>query len=97
MQEHGDENARLPGRRTTTIFHTSHPQLAAALRRDKRWRQVSAALFGGSKAKSSQSIRASKKSRGTGEDFGSSGYGGHFRAVQGFRYYGAKAAASAAP
>jgi GNAT superfamily N-acetyltransferase len=92
MQARGDETSRLRGRRTTTIFHTSHPQLAAALRRDKRWRQVSAALFGGSKAKSSRSIRASKKARGTGEDFGSSGYGGHFRAVQGFRYYGARAA-----
>ena len=52
LQAQGGDGCRLPGRKTTTIFHTSHPQLAAALRRDKRWRQLSAALFGGSKAKS---------------------------------------------
>src|SRR6516164_1823032 len=25
LQEHGDVFARLPGRKTTTLFHTSHP------------------------------------------------------------------------
>lgn len=64
-----------------TLFHTSHPGLCAALRRDRNWKQVSAALHGGNKKKSGVSIRKSG-SVGT-------GYGGHFRAVQGFRYLGA--------
>lgn len=65
-----------------TIFHTSHPALANALRRDKKWTQVSAVLYGGNKAKSAASIKRSDANN-TG-----SGYGGHFRAVQGFRYLG---------
>lgn len=62
-----------------TLFHTSHPGLAAALRRDPHWTQISAELFGGRKAKSAASIGRSGDCRGV-------GYGGHFRAVQGFRY-----------
>lgn len=62
-----------------TLFHTSHPGLAAALRRDPLWAQVSASLYGNGKARSAASIRRSGKGVGT-------GYGGHFRAVQGFRY-----------
>lgn len=58
----------------TTQFHTSHPGLCDALRRDKKWRQISAALYGGNKKKSARTTAA--------------GYGGHFRAIQGFRYYG---------
>ncbi|MDR2092313.1 MAG: hypothetical protein LBP58_03200 [Azoarcus sp.] len=64
-----------------TLFHTSHPGLAAALRRDQRWTQVSACLFGSNKARSRQSIGRSRAGAKT-------GYGGHFRAVQGFRYLG---------
>lgn len=71
---------RLPGRRVTTIFHTSHPGLCAALRRDPKWRQVSAVLHGGNKRKSAATI-----ARAGGA---TAGYGGHFRAVQGFRYLG---------
>ncbi len=63
-----------------TLFHTSHPGLCAALRRDRKWSQISAALFGVNKTNSGRSIRAS--------GCVSAGYGGHFRAVQGFRYYG---------
>jgi energy-coupling factor transporter ATP-binding protein EcfA2 len=84
MQERGDPDARLSGRDTTTIFHTSHPQLCSALRRDKRWRQLSATMFGTSKRKSAATITAAPGGRK------SEGYGGHFRAVQGFRYYGQK-------
>jgi GNAT superfamily N-acetyltransferase len=62
-----------------TLFHTSHPGLAAALRRDPLWCQVSARLYGGNKARSRASIARS----GGGSH---QGYGGHFRAVQGFRY-----------
>jgi len=66
------------------LFHTSHPGLAAALRRDPFWAQVSAELLGGSKARSRESLQRSAEKRG---DFsGKGGYGGHFRAVQGFRY-----------
>lgn len=68
------------GLRMTTLFHTSHPGLCAALRRDPRWRQVSARLYGENKRRSAESIT---RSGGRGV-----GYGGHFRAVQGFRYYG---------
>lgn len=69
-----------------TLFHTSHPGLAAALRRDPKWSQISAVLFGGNKVRSQASIRQSAK--GADAVGRGSGYGGHFRAVQGFRYYG---------
>jgi energy-coupling factor transporter ATP-binding protein EcfA2 len=70
----------------TTIFHTSHPGLVAALRRDPRWRQVSAVLYGANKARSHASLTKSgslNRTRG-----GSGGFGGHFRAIQGFRFHG---------
>lgn len=82
---HLQGNGRL-NRRYPTYFHTSHPQLCGALRRSKKWIQVSGALYGGNKKKSAKSIdrsRAGKKKVGT-------GYGGHFRAVQGFKYVGEK-------
>lgn len=69
------------GRPMPTLFHTSHPGLCAALRRDRNWRQVSAALHGAHKARSAASMGKSRKGVGA-------GYGGHFRAVQGFRYLG---------
>lgn len=72
------------GKRLQTLFHTSHPGLAAGLRRDPKWSQISAVLYGGSKARS---IKTMRRSRTAGKSAGS-GYGGHFRAVQGFRYYG---------
>ena len=67
------------GKPMPTLFHTSHPGLVAALRRDPRWVQVSASLYGDNKARS----RARMGRAGFG-----SGYGGHFRATQGFRYIG---------
>jgi GNAT superfamily N-acetyltransferase len=83
---------RIAGRRMTTIFHTSHPGLCAALRRDPRWRQVSCALHGSNKRRSGESLRRTSKAaigKGT-------GWGGHFRAVQGFRFLGERAARAAA-
>ena len=72
-----------------TLFHTSHPGLCAALRRSKLWTQVSARLHGDNKNDSRRSISAARKKAGTFESLGaSSGFGGHFRAVQGFRYIG---------
>jgi ABC-type ATPase with predicted acetyltransferase domain len=56
LQLDGDNGARMPGRSLTTIFHTSHPGLAAALRRDPKWRQVSATLHGGHKGRSRPSL-----------------------------------------
>jgi GNAT superfamily N-acetyltransferase len=82
---------RLPGRRMTTLFHTSHPQLCAALRRDRRWVQLSAVLHGDNKSKSKASIvKAGNKLAGP-----PPGFGGHMRAVQGFRFIGEPAKASA--
>ncbi len=57
-----------------TIFHTSHPALAAALRRDPKWTQISGRLIGDTISKG---LKPNCK------------YGGHLRAVQGFRYLGA--------
>lgn len=71
-----------------TLFHTSHPGLAAALRAQRRWTQVSAALCGGSKVRSARSIAAWSARRGAPAAGQGTGYGGHFRAVQGFRYIG---------
>ena len=88
LQLKGGEGARLPGRRLTTLFHTSHPGLCMALRRDPKWRQVSANLYGDSKRRSTKSLTKSRLKGGQPK----TGYGGHFRAVQGFRYYGEAAA-----
>lgn len=60
------------------LFHTSHPGLAAALRRDPLWTQVSGVLYGGPKGATEKELGRGTSTR--------SGYGGHFRAVQGFRY-----------
>lgn len=67
-----------------TLFHTSHPGLAAALRRNQAWAQVSGALCGDNRARCVESL-AKSASRGRMAASGA-GYGGHFRAVQGFRY-----------
>ncbi len=70
-----------------TLFHTSHPQLIAYLQRSSKWVLKSQQLFGGSKLKSVASIQKAHKKYGS-TDFNSSGFGGHFRAVQGFKYVG---------
>ncbi len=69
-----------------TLFHTSHPGLASALRRSPRWTQVSAKLIGESKVRSTASMLVSAERLGV-KGCGT-GFGGHFRAVQGFRYLG---------
>ena len=74
------------GRPMPTLFHTSHPGLAAALRRDPAWCQVSCTLYGGHKGRSRASIERSAEKLG--KIAAATGYGGHFRAVQGFRYLG---------
>jgi GNAT superfamily N-acetyltransferase len=66
-------------RTKAVYFHTSHPGLCAALRRDKRWVQVSQMMGGGHKGKSAKTIKKSARA------VASTGYGGHSRAVQGFK------------
>lgn len=75
-------------RKYPTYFHTSHPALCAALRRDPKWRQASASLYGGNKASSHKSMKNSAKKQG--KKAMNSGYGGHFRGVSGFKYVGEK-------
>lgn len=80
------------GKPMRTLFHTSHPGLAAALRRSPLWTQVSARLCGDDKTRSARSITTSRERTGRLETLGrGSGYGGHFRAIQGFRYMGGEA------
>ena len=81
MDGNGRKNKRLP-----VFFHTSHPQLCSALRRSDKWVQVSAKLYGDNKAKSNKSLNKSAKAKGRKVIEG--GFGGHFRAVQGFKYIG---------
>lgn len=68
------------GKPMPMLFHTSHPGLAAALRRHPLWAQVSTRLYGENKVRCAASIARSRMGAP------GSGYGGHFRAVQGFRY-----------
>ena len=85
-QYHLDGNGRR-NRKLPTYFHTSHPQLCAALRRSDKWVQCSAKLYGASKKKIMQSLSKSHKLQGL-KDSPNAGYGGHFRSIQGFKYIG---------
>lgn len=84
-QYHLDGNGRK-NKKFPTYFHTSHPQLCSALRRSKKWVQVSARLYGDNKTRSYKSHVESARKKGN-EHMGS-GFGGHFRAIQGFKYIG---------
>lgn len=81
LDGNGRKNRRLP-----MYFHTSHPQLCAALRRSDEWVQVSAKLYGTNKTKAKESINKHANSE---SGILSSGYGGHFRPIQGFKFIGA--------
>ncbi|GMO48815.1 MAG: hypothetical protein Pg6C_11500 [Treponemataceae bacterium] len=80
------EGNGLRGHKYRTVFHTSHPQLCGALRHSKKWVQVSAVLYGGNKTKSARTISNARVKRGLRPS--GCGFGGHFRAVQGFEYIG---------
>lgn len=95
-QYHAEGNGRC-GKKLPTLFHTSHPQLVGYLTSSKRWVLKSQQMFGGNKARAKKTIAAAAKRKSlagivqsamaeTGK--GVSGYGGHFRAVQGFKYVG---------
>lgn len=89
-QYHLEGNGRK-GKTFQTYFHTSHPQLCAALRRSPKWEQVSATLYGSNKKRNIETLRRSEEKNGTSLQSGgrrNAGYGGHFRAVQGFKYVG---------
>jgi GNAT superfamily N-acetyltransferase len=83
----GDNHYGRPMRTTIT---TSHPGLAVSLRRSPKWRQYATQMHGNNKGKTRKSIRASSAKKSWGS--ASTGFGGHFRATQGFRYYGEKGA-----
>lgn len=85
------EANKYHARTKAVYFHTSHPGLCAALRRDKKWVQVSQMTGGGHKGKSAKTIaqaRAKNSAPGAGwftrHGF-APGYGGHLRAVSGFK------------
>jgi GNAT superfamily N-acetyltransferase len=75
-----DGNGRC-NKKFPTFFHTSHPQLCAALRRRPCWINTKRSLYGANKTKSSESLKRSGS-------IVSTGYGGHFRAIQSFKYIG---------
>ena len=56
------------------MFHTAHPALLGALRRDPDWRQVSQKLVGGEGSRIRADLRMT--------------FGGHYRSVAGFRFDG---------
>src|SRR6478672_9221712 len=89
---HKEGNGRC-NRKLPTLFHTSHPQLIGYLQSNKKWVLKSQQMFGGNKAKSKGSLIKAGRKKGTagGGIVGVGlGYGGHFRAVQGFKYIGEK-------
>lgn len=86
MQYHLEGNGRS-GRKYPTYFHTSHPQLCGYMRNSKKWKQVSAKLYGSNKAVSIKSLQITSKGIERGK-LTNGGFGGHFRAIQGFKYLG---------
>lgn len=86
MQYHLEGNGRC-GHKYPTFFHTSHPQLCGYLRNSTKWLQTGAMLFGSNKRKSFESIQTTGKGLPGGKKI-ATGYGGHFRAVQSFKYLG---------
>jgi GNAT superfamily N-acetyltransferase len=69
-------------KRLPTFFHTSHPQLISYLARSKRWVLKSQQMFG-NKSRISTEQKFGGSAGGTDKFMG-----GHFRAVQGFKYIG---------
>lgn len=93
VEYHKQGNGRK-GHKLPTLFHTSHPQLISYLNRSPLWVLKSQMLYGANKKKSGESIskaqkKKKKKTIGSGAEK-TGGFGGHFRAVQGFKYLGDK-------
>lgn len=75
------------GKPLPVFFHTSHPQLCGALRHSRKWKQTAASLYGANKTRSHSSLVRSAVKKGQ-SNRATGGYGGHFRAVQAFKYIG---------
>lgn len=92
IAEYHKEGLGRCSRKYPTLFHTSHPQLIGYLKHSSKWVLKSQQLYGANKAKSAGSIKKSRIISGKSFTDGSigctTGYGGHFRAVQGFKYIG---------
>jgi GNAT superfamily N-acetyltransferase len=73
------------GKKLPTLFHTSHPQLVGYLKRSPKWVLKSQQMGGGKKV-----AHKGKSVTGGMGAAPQAGYGGHFRAVQGFKYLGDK-------
>ena len=84
LQGHGRCGHKYP-----VFFHTSHPQLCGALRHSKGWTQTNASLHGSNKARCRASLKRSQQ-RNKSKVITGAGYGGHFRAIQAFKYTGGK-------
>lgn len=80
--EHHKRGGGRQGKKLPTMFHTSHPQLIGYLNYSKKWVLKSQQMFGQNKLKSKRSLAKSAGKKNSG------GFGGHFRAVQGFKYIG---------
>ena len=78
---HKKGNGRT-GKKLPLLFHTSHPQLIGYLKSSKKWVLKSQQMYGGIKKNIGLTALTPKDTV--------SGYGGHFRAVQGFKYIGNK-------
>ena len=85
VEGYGRKNKKFP-----VFFHTSHPQLIGFLKRSPNWVLKSQQLYGGDKVKSNRSIRTAHRADKNSIGVTATGYGGHFRAVQGFKYIGRK-------
>jgi ABC-type ATPase involved in cell division/GNAT superfamily N-acetyltransferase len=77
-------------KRMTGIIHTSHPALVHVLNKSPKWDLFSQQMGGGDRGKSMETLmKSARAGRFKGSSKGSrSGYGGHLRAVAGFRYIG---------
>lgn len=73
-------------KKMTSIIHTSHPGLAIVLSRSKKWVTVAQKMGGGDKLKAITSLKKSAKNGKI--SCSGSGYGGHLRGVNAFRYVG---------
>jgi len=87
MKYHLDGNGRCD-RKYPTFFHTSHPQLAGALRNRRGWKQTNSQLYGSNKRRCIESRIKSAEKRGKKVVAKGAGYGGHFRAIQAFKFIG---------
>lgn len=75
------------GSPVTTQFHTAHPALCKVLRRDERWRQISYAMHGGDGRRTAKLLGVNRKS---------ATFGGHWRVIQGYRFFGQRGVDAAA-